>query len=50
MAKAKKEIKPKYDPKYYYEDGFPKLPEFLDRRVKKQDDQHSTKTKKQKVK
>lgn len=51
MAKAKKETKPKYDPEFYHEDGWPKLPAFLDRRiVKKKDDQHSTKTKKQKSK
>ena len=48
MAKAKKEIKPKHDPEYYHEDGWPKLPDFLNRKL--QNDINSKKTKKQKVK
>lgn len=50
-AKPKEEVKPKYDPEFYDEDGFPKLPDFLNRKlIKEKNEQLVKKTAKQKGK
>lgn len=47
MAKSKKETKPKYDPEFYDEDGFPKLPDFLNRKlIREKNEQDLKKSKK----
>jgi hypothetical protein len=51
LTKAKEEAKPKYDPEFYEEDGWPKLPDFLNRKLlKEKNDQLVKKSTKQKGK
>jgi hypothetical protein len=51
LAKTKEESKPKYDPELYEEDGWPKLPDFLNRKlIKEKNEQLVKNTTKQKGK
>ena len=51
LAKPKEEAKPRYDPEFYEEDGWPKLPDFLNRKlIKEKNEQLVKKNAKQKGK